>query len=109
MKTIEEQLVGVWMHRDSDVEYTIALHPDVRPAAFLVTAVDRFDDEVIEIREVRFDGESLYFLSVVPSNGYALEHWFRISDRDMVEHVSTLTENWFRKPGSVFESIPPQR
>lgn len=108
MKTPEELLVGVWMHRDSDVEYTIVLRPDVHPTAFLVSAVDRFDNEVIEIRNVRFDGECLYFLSVVPSNGYSLEHRFRISGQDTVEHLSVLTENWFRKPVSLSDFIPPQ-
>ena len=67
---------------------------------FCVTGVDLKDGEEFVIYDIGYDGESLHFVSLMPSTGRTGRNWMRIVDRDKVEYRFTFTERelWVRKP-----------
>ncbi len=77
-------------------EYTIS----VADGQFRVTGIDPFDGEQFIIYDVGYDGESIRFVSHMPSTGRTGHNWLRIVDRDKVEYRFTFTERelWVRKP-----------
>jgi len=77
-------------------EYTIT----VVDGQFRVTGVDPMDGEEFMIYDVAYDGESIRFVSLMPSTGRTGRNWMRIVDKDKVEYRFTFTERelWVRKP-----------
>jgi hypothetical protein len=67
---------------------------------FRVTGVDPMDGEEFMIYDVAYDGESIRFVSLMPSTGRTGRNWIRIVDKDKVEYRFTFTERelWVRKP-----------
>ncbi len=58
------------------------------------------DGEEFIIYDVGYDGESIRFVSLMPSTGRTGRNWMRIVDKDKVEYRFTFTERelWVRKP-----------
>lgn len=77
-------------------EFTIAVVDE----QFRVTGVDPKDGEKFMIYDVGYDGESIRFVSLMPSTGRTGRCWMRIVDKDKVEYRFTFTERelWVRKP-----------
>ncbi len=85
--------------------YTIS----VVDGQFRVTGIDPVDGEEFIIYSVGCDGESIRFVSHMPSTGRTGHNWMRIVDKDKAEHGFTFTERelWVRKPFSPGE-LPPR-
>ncbi len=101
--TPDHPLCGVWIAKYPDdscdyqgTEYTIS----VVDGQFRVTGVDPGDGEEFVIYDVGYDGESIRFVSHMPSTGRTGRNWMRIVDKDKVEYRFTYTERevWVRKP-----------
>lgn len=77
-------------------EYTISVIDE----QFHVTGVDPVDGEKFIIYDIGYDGESIRFVSHMPSTGRTGRNWMRIVDHDKVEYRFTFTERelWIRKP-----------
>ena len=78
MKTDISQFLGTWAGSDSEVEYTIESRDD----QIQISGVDIADEEVLQISDIVFDGEKLYFTSLCPSTQYLLKHVFRSASGD---------------------------
>lgn len=103
--TSDHPLCGTWVAMCPDgscesdrTEYTIS----VVDYQFSVTGVDPTDGEAFIIYDVAYDGESIRFVSLMPSTGRTGRNWMRIVDKDKVEYRFTFTERelWVRKPFS---------
>jgi len=77
-------------------QYTISVIDE----QFRVTGLDSVDGEEFMIYDVGYDGESIRFVSLMPSTGRTGRNWMRIVDKDKVEYRFTFTERelWVRKP-----------
>ena len=77
-------------------QYTISVVEE----QFRVTGIDPVDGEEFIIYDVAYDGESVRFVSLMPSTGRTGRNWMRIVDKDKVEYRFTFTERelWVRKP-----------
>lgn len=86
-------------------EYTIS----VADGQFHVTGVDPVDGEQFIIYDVGYDGESIRFVSHMPSTSRTGHNWLRIVDKDKVDYRFTFTERelWVRKPFTP-RVLPPQ-
>lgn len=87
---------GRWIHQDedSDAEYVIEHRDD----GIAVTARCISDDELMEVRNLRWEGDDLKFDTVVPSSGYHARHTLRFPEPDRCDHELTLFEIWKRVP-----------
>ena len=76
-------------------EYTIS----VTDGQFQVTGVDSVNGEQFIIYDVGYDGESIRFVSHMPSTGRTGRNWLRIVEKDKVEYRFTFTERelWVKK------------
>jgi len=85
--------------------YTIS----VVDGQFRVTGIDPVDGEKFIIYGVGYDGESIRFVSHMPSTGRTGHSGMRIVDREKVEYRFTLIERelWVRKPFSP-RVLPPR-
>jgi hypothetical protein len=101
--TPDHPLCGTWVALCPDgscdpvrTEYTISVVEE----QFRVTGVDPEDGEEFIIYDVGYDGESIRFVSLMPSTGRTGRNWMRIVDKDKVEFRFTFTERelWVRKP-----------
>jgi hypothetical protein len=99
----EHPLCGTWIAICPDdscdyprTQYTISVVDE----QFRVTGVDPMDGEEFIIYDVGYDGESIRFVSLMPSTGRTGRNWMRIVDKDKVEYRFTFTERelWVRKP-----------
>lgn len=77
-------------------QYTISVVEE----QFRVTGIDIEDGEEFIIYDVRYDGETIHFVSLMPSTGRTGRNSMRIVDKDKVEYRFTFTERelWVRKP-----------
>jgi len=77
-------------------EYTISVVDE----QFRVTGIDPLDGEEFMIYDVGYDGESIRFVSLMPSTGRTGRNWMRIVEKDKIEYRFTFTERelWMRKP-----------
>ena len=101
--TPDHPLCGTWVASCPDescepprTQYTIS----VVDGQFHVTGVDVVDGEEFMIYDVGYDGESIRFVSLMPSTGRRGHNWMRIVDKDKVEYRFTFSERevWVRKP-----------
>ena len=101
--TPDHPLCGTWVAMCADdssdyphTEYTISVVDE----QFRVTGIDPMDGEEFMIYDVGYDGESIRFVSLMPSTGRTGRNWMRIVDKDKVEYRYTFTERelWVRKP-----------
>jgi len=88
-----EALVGIWCHKDQDVEYAVSIQDD----AICVTGLDTSDGEELHIHDISYNGSELFFTSVCPSTNFALTHKFRSEPSNEIEHEFTRIEKWSRK------------
>ena len=86
--TPDHPLCGTWIAMCPDDSYdyprtenTIA----VVDGQFRVTGIDPIDGEEFMIYDVAYDGESIRFVSLMPSTGRTGRNWMRIADKDKVE------------------------
>jgi hypothetical protein len=102
----DHPLCGTWVAKYPEdtseykkAEYTISVVDE----QFKVTAIDCSDGEEFLIYDVGYDGQSLHFVSQMPSTGRSGRNWMRIVDKDKMEFRFTFTETeiWVRKPFSV--------
>ncbi|EEF58310.1 hypothetical protein [Pedosphaera parvula] len=101
--TPDHPLCGTWIALCPDdscdpprTQYTISVVEE----QFRVTGIDPEDGEEFVIYDVGYDGESIHFVSLMPSTGRTGRNWMRIVDKDKVEFRFTFTERelWVRKP-----------
>ncbi len=85
--------------------YTIS----VVDGQFRVTGIDPVDGEEFTIYGVGYDGESIRFVSHMPSPGRTRHNWMRIVGKEKMEYRFTFTERelWVRKPFSP-RVLPPR-
>jgi len=85
-------------------EFTIS----VVDGQFRVVGVDPEDGEAFVIYDIGYDGESINFVSLMPSSSRTCRVWMRPVDRDKVEARWTFTERelWVRKSPTV-RVLPP--
>jgi hypothetical protein len=96
----EHPLIGTWVNGDeylSDVEYTIAQ----KDGNFGVRAIDRYDDEEAEIRDVTYedDKSTLFFTVYWNSTGRFVKARVMATSQNRISYTYTFTEQqmWFRK------------
>lgn len=84
-------LVGVWQGEEDDAraQYTIS---ESGGGGFDVRAVDMYDGEEFDIRNVTWDGKVLTFESLMPSTGRLGVNVFRLLSSTEVEVRFTFTE-----------------
>ena len=89
-------LVGTW--RDANDEWGTSVRFTIRAvgASFGVAGEDSNDGEVLAISNVRWDGRSLRFDSLVPSNGHRVEYAFEVVSPTEVQVRYTTSERWVR-------------
>lgn len=78
-------LVGAWESPDEDESLVITVR--AVEAAFKVGAVDRDDGETLLVSDIRWDGHSLRFMSLMPSINRHRQHELRALSESEVEHV----------------------
>ncbi|MBI1176189.1 hypothetical protein GC207_01980 [bacterium] len=105
-------LIGSWVNGDeyeTEVEYVVSgSEPD-----FEVRAVDRYDAEEGEVRDIAYDDSTatLFFNVYWNSSGRFIKVRLVAVSPNRVSYTYTFTENqmWFRKdsaPGAAHESPP---
>ena len=67
---------------------------------FRVIGIDLEDGEKFIIYDIGYDGESIHFVSLMPSTGRTGRNWMRIVEKDKIEVRFTFTERelWVRTP-----------
>jgi len=91
-------LVGSWIsgtETGSEIEYIVTSHG----GGFKVIAIDRFDGEVADIFDVKWDGRILSFGTLWNSTGRFLRCRFEAIAKNEVSYTYTYTANetWHRK------------
>ena len=97
--TKKHPLVGSWVsgtEYGSDIEYIVTSHG----TGFRVRVIDRYDEEVADVFEVKWDGEILSFATHLNSTGRFLRVRLQALAENEVSHTYTYTEMeiWQRKP-----------
>ena len=101
--TANHPLCGTWSAPSADgsadgvrTQYTVT----VAEERFVVTGVDPVDGEEFIVYDVGYDGESLRFVSRMPSTETTARVWMRVVGKDRVECRWTITETevWVRQP-----------
>jgi hypothetical protein len=91
-------LVGSWVsgtEYGSEIEFIVKSHAD----SFTVRAIDRYDGEVPDVFEVKWDGQVLSFATHWNSTGRFLRSRLQAVAKNEVSYTYTYTENetWHRK------------
>ena len=91
-------LVGSWVsgtEYGSEIEYIISS----RSTGFTVRAIDRYDDEIADVLEVKWDGQVLSFATHWNSTGRFLRCRLEAVAKNEVSYTYTYTANetWHRK------------
>jgi len=91
-------LVGSWIsgtESGSEIEYVVTSHG----SGFKVKAIDRFDGEVADVFEKKWDGRILSFGTLWNSTGRFLRCRFQAVAKNEVSYTYTYTANetWHRK------------
>ncbi len=97
----QHPLVGTWMSA-SDYEFGGGVRFIIAAAGtqFDVQGQDTNDGELLEVSNVRWDGQTLRFDSLVPSNGHRVAYEFECIAPDEVRVRYTISEAWVRSaPG----------
>ncbi len=87
-------LAGVWHHPEVPTEVTVLLHD----SNFAVSAIDTDDDEKFDISDVEWDGESLSFITRMPSTGTTVKNSLTPETESTVNIEISYTEKWIKKP-----------
>lgn len=88
-------LEGVWLASDQDSR--LELRIEIKNGVALVSACDRYDGEVFEVRNVLWDGKSLKFGLVVPSTGYTTASEITPLSRARFLQRVTFEETWTKQ------------
>ena len=96
--TKKHTLVGSWVSGTkygSEIEYIVTSHG----TGFRVRAIDRYDEEVADVFEVKWDGDVLSFATHWNSTGRFLRARLQAVAKNEVSYTYTYTENetWHRK------------
>ena len=96
--TKKHPLVGSWVNGDeyaTETEYIVTSHD----TGFRVRAVDRYDGEVLDVFEVKWDGQTLSFGTLCNSTGRFLRCRMETISKNRVSFTYTYTANetWHRK------------
>lgn len=96
--TKSHPLVGSWVNGDeyaTETEYIVSSHG----SGFRVRAIDRYDGEVGDVFEVKWDGETLSFAVHWNSTGRFLRCRLVAISKNRVSYTYTFTDNetWQRK------------
>ena len=96
--TKKHALVGSWVsgtEYGSEIEFIVTSHG----TSFKVRAIDRYDDEVADVFEVKWDGEVLSFATHWNSTGRFLRCRLQAVAKNEVSYTYTYTANetWHRK------------
>ena len=96
--TKKHPLVGSWVsgtEYGSEIEYIITS----RATGFRVRAIDRYDGEVADVFELKWDGQTLSFATHWNSTGRFLRARLEAVAKNEVSYTYTYTENeiWHRK------------
>lgn len=100
-------LVGAWIDPHDEfqtVQYTVR----ATLTRLLVSAIDVYDGERIEISDVSWSNHELRFQSYVPSTKWRLRHIFRVISRDKIEHEYTKADIWKRKGSAPVKKPSPE-
>lgn len=91
---IDSSISGRWVtaEEDSDVELTIEFSDGVPT----VLAHCRSDGEKLDVQDLRIEGDTLCFETIVPSTGYRARSRMRFLDMESCEMELTLRERWKR-------------
>lgn len=93
MKGSSDVFVGTWVSCqpfDSD-DYLVEYRIEKLGTGYEVTAKDYRDGEEMEISDVKFDGRTLEFVSVMPSTGRKGLNRFRAKNRNALVSEFTFT------------------
>jgi hypothetical protein len=94
-------LVGFWQEVENPVnESSVVYNVAVIGRRFVVSGIDEEKGMKLEISGVRWDGRSLHFTSVYPTNGYRAKHELRARRPGLMNHwvTSTDLEIWRKRP-----------
>lgn len=91
-----EMLTGTWETEDADSRLIINIKS--KGGRIRVTAYDRYDSEKFKVSDVNWDGEELFFILTVPSNGYQTTNRIKPEDQNSITQKITFEERWTRKP-----------
>jgi hypothetical protein len=91
-------LVGSWIsgtESGSEIEFVVKSHV----SGFKVKAIDKFDGEVADVFEIKWDGRILSFGTLWNSTGRFLRCRFLATAKDEISYTYTYTANeiWHRK------------
>ena len=101
----DHPLVGTWITEDEDSNMAVVI--GVKNGQPEIACFTRSDGEFHGICDVRWNGESLHFDSVVLSNGWRSHHVFRAAADGTANVEFTWYEVWKKKdvkPGELPEA-----
>lgn len=92
---LDDRLIGTWVSSqpfDSE-DYLVEYHISRAAQRYRVGARDYRDGEEMKISKVRFDGQTLDFISLMPSTGRKGQNRFRLRDNSIeAEFTFTVRE-----------------
>ena len=85
-------LIGTWITSDEDSDATFII--GVKDGKFQVAGFTRSDKEKFIIKDVKWDGTTLRFYSLMPSTNFKTVHAFRANPDGTAEVEFTWWETW---------------
>ena len=94
---VRTSIVGTW--KDSDGISRVEFEVTDRGGILEVQAIDIEDGECLDIRDTKWDGKRLSFISVTRSTGRLVEHVFEALSKTSIRHDFVIrdSEVWQRK------------
>ncbi|WP_031495445.1 hypothetical protein [Bryobacter aggregatus] len=108
----KDAFVGKWVSSqpfDSD-DYLVEYNIRKSGAAYKVTAKDYQDGEAMKVSDLKFDGQTLEFVSLMPSTGRTGVNRFRVKGQDELvsEFTFTVVESLTRMPVKELPAVKPK-
>ena len=88
----QRPLLGVWQHPASSARFRVCADAGVA----IVTGIDSRDGEVFQVRDARFDGNRLLFVSTMPSTDLTVSQQWRLQGTAVLDFTHTPTGDLLR-------------
>jgi hypothetical protein len=85
--------VGTWVQEADSIDRTAAVFTiAVKEGRFLISGVDESDGTVFKLTNIRWDGETLRFVTFFPPTNHKAKHALRLIGRGRVSHKVTYSD-----------------
>jgi hypothetical protein len=95
--------VGKWKAIDDDSTMRIIIR-QVSSKQIQIEAYDLYDNERLDVIDVKISNEELSFSCRVPSTGYFTMNKMKLSDYGTISHEITIFETWVRENNDEVEA-----